>query len=72
MKYKIYDRNGNEVASGDDIMEIAGEETQLWRDEDGDGEFVEYSSPMMRGEERDYIWKRADGTEITVGCLVCE
>ena len=72
MTYTIFDRNGKEVASGEGIYDIAGEETQLWQDADGEGEFVEYNSPISRGEERDYIWKRNDGTEITIGSLVCE
>jgi hypothetical protein len=69
---RILDREGKPVAAGEDIMDIAGEESQLWRDEDGEGEFEDYSTPISRGEEREYIWKKVDGTQIIIGSLVCE
>jgi hypothetical protein len=70
--YTILDRNGNEFASGS-FDEIAGEENNLLTDADFGGqagEWYAYNSPMQRGEARDYIWQRTDGSEVIVGSLV--
>lgn len=75
MTYQIWDRNEKVVVENEDVSILAGEEAQLLTDEDmADqyGEFVDYSSPLEIGEQRPYIWRREDGTEITVGYLVCE
>jgi len=72
MTYTIFDRKGNEVASNEELYELAGEDAQLWREEDGEGEFVYDESEMSQGDEKDYVWRKTDGTEIVVGSLVCE
>lgn len=72
MTYTIFDRDGKEIANGETVMDIAGEEANLWRDDDGEGEFVEYGMGVQPGDERDFVWRRIDGTEILVGSITCE
>lgn len=72
MTYTIFDRDGKEIANGETVMDIAGEESNLWRDEDGEGEFVEYGMGVQRGDERDFVWRNIDGAETVVGSIVCE
>ncbi len=73
--YKLQDRDENTIIETEFFEEIPGEENQLLTTTDiGDeeGEWLGYSSPISRGESRPYVWRRADGTEITIGYLVCE
>lgn len=68
--FTIHDRDGNQIATGEEY-EIAGEENQLWREGDGEGEFRLYGDQMRPGDERDFVWIRQDGSEVTVGSITC-